>query len=266
MERSCPTVYCFPTYRTAIYETNSNKEVIAGCSPWMYLLPNEESGFRLRNGTVAFPPHSSHHVESRLSDEKLYLEKLRALPSCMQPIRICMYWRDIQLGRHNAYLTSGFPVVTAGHIFDELFFDRLFRIMDGAEYLHTPVVGSHIFYGAANGLKIILDRSLETSIVADRVILARDTSKPEVNFLEEVFSVYETLDDVARQKAVAVEMLGGRNRQSPRQLRGLFLRLYFKDGRMARSLIKMTWKYIRAQIGAHFRCWGLRINRSNNDA
>ncbi|MFB1489901.1 MULTISPECIES: hypothetical protein [unclassified Thiocapsa] len=248
-----PAIYCFEAHRTEIYRARSDKEIVAGCSPWMYLLRCRESNVRMKVGTVAFPPHSTQHLESRLSDEARYMATLQSLPSWMRPVRVCLYWRDIQLGRHEAYRSAGFEVVTAGHMFDGLFFDRLYEIMDGSEYLHTTVVGSHIFYGAAKGLKIVLDSSFEHEVVADESILRRDCppldpSRRLMNLIEKARSIYGAGDDVEHQKAFAIEILGGNNWQSPREMRRLFFRLYLQSRALRAAVIRLALHSLGASM------------------
>ena len=106
-------------------------------------------------GTVAFPAHSTHHLTCEF-DQDQFIKALQALPDSMGPVRVCLYWRDVQLKRHLKYLEAGFECVTAGHMFDPDFIFRLLRIFSKSKYAVTNKMGSSALLAASLGLEVAL--------------------------------------------------------------------------------------------------------------
>jgi hypothetical protein len=108
-------------------------------------------------GTIVFPFHSTHHVTVQY-DEDRFLKHLLALPAKAGPIVICMYWRDVQLGRHKRYVDAGFDCVSAGHIYDRDFLFRFIRLVSARRQCITNELGTCVFYSAALGLPVTIFR------------------------------------------------------------------------------------------------------------
>ena len=106
-------------------------------------------------GTVAFPAHSTHHLTAEF-DQDAFIQSLRELPEEMQPVRVCLYWRDIQLNRHQKYLNEGFECLTAGHMFDHDFHFRLVRILASHRHCVTNSMGTSSLLATSMGLKAYL--------------------------------------------------------------------------------------------------------------
>jgi hypothetical protein len=102
-------------------------------------------------GTVAYPSHSTHHIDQQL-DWDAYAGRLAALPDKFQPVRVCLYWRDFLLGRWKPFAERGLQVCTAGHIFDPDFADRFYAIMHGARFTCGNSSGSHVYYSTELGI------------------------------------------------------------------------------------------------------------------
>ena len=98
-ESGLPAVHCFPEFRRNAYLASKKLRFILGASPWLYLLKMSSHASCKRRGTVAFPSHSTHHVSVK-TDDKAYANYLKGLPKKFKPVRVCMYWRDLELGRH----------------------------------------------------------------------------------------------------------------------------------------------------------------------
>jgi hypothetical protein len=102
-------------------------------------------------GTLAFPCHSSHHVEARF-DDGAYAKALRNLPAALQPAVVCVYWRDLMAGRHRPYLDEGLRVVSAGHMFDPDFIARLYGYLPFFRYVTGNEVGTHAILALEMGI------------------------------------------------------------------------------------------------------------------
>lgn len=78
-----------------------------------------------RNGTLAFPSHSSSQFDFSKGYKK-YADDLKLLPAEFHPITICIYYYDILQGHHKLFIDEGFNVITNGYIADPNFIDNLY--------------------------------------------------------------------------------------------------------------------------------------------
>ncbi|MEX2644201.1 MAG: hypothetical protein WD270_12150 [Acetobacterales bacterium] len=105
-------------------------------------------------GTLAFPAHASHHV-GPVFDEAEYARFLAGLGADLQPVRVCLYWKDLLDGRYEAYLARGLPVVTAGHMFDPTFCQRLYRLLAGVRLTTGNSSGTHAVLSLEMGIPYV---------------------------------------------------------------------------------------------------------------
>jgi hypothetical protein len=113
-----PAVLAYGENRESAYRRATAKLVIRSAPPFAYagkLL--EGAPAPARAGTLFFPSHSTHRVTWHTDLDGL-AEALLALEAKFQPVTVCMYWRDYELGRHLPFSRRGLPVVSAGHMFD----------------------------------------------------------------------------------------------------------------------------------------------------
>jgi FkbM family methyltransferase len=156
----CPTILAISDQQRALYQEQCpHKRVTVIGSPVLYaarLMEDELSDLRARaRGTIVFPTHSTHHVTVEF-DHPAFIDELRALPDDLQPVRVCLYWRDIQLERHLAYQRAGLACVTAGHMFDPEFVPRVLRLLSSHRHAIANKLGSCVYYAAALGLPVEL--------------------------------------------------------------------------------------------------------------
>lgn len=67
-------------------------------------------------------------------DVESYIDQLEALPETFHPLSVCLYWKDLLMGRALPFLKRGIPVYTAGHMFDPLFYDNFYKILSMFRY------------------------------------------------------------------------------------------------------------------------------------
>lgn len=213
-----------------VYARITKKSSYAIGAPFYYALRQmgSEGGGRgdKPSGTIVLPAHSTHHVTA-VFDQERFIDYLKTLGEEFQPLTICLYWRDVQLGRHRKYIEAGFPTVTAGHMFDHDFLYRLVRILAPHRYCFVNEIGTGALYSAAMGLPVRIfeqqreivgdneDRVRESSCT-DVVPLARDFHATAGMSLEEAVPVQERL---------AKEALGYESLLEPGELRALLERL-----------------------------------------
>jgi hypothetical protein len=107
---------------------------------------------------VFFDAHSSEYLTASY-DLDVAIARLVALRSEFDEVVVCLYWRDILLGRAEPYLRRGFRCVTAGHMFDAQFLFRLVEIISSASIVLTDRVGSHLLYALALDRPVWLEYS-----------------------------------------------------------------------------------------------------------
>lgn len=104
---------------------------------------------------VAFPAHSTHRIDA-VYDVDGFARALIPYQRDWDEVVVCLYWRDILLGRHREYLEHGFRCTTAGHMYDPGFLVRLRGILAGADAVVSNEVGSHLLYAVALGKPVWL--------------------------------------------------------------------------------------------------------------
>jgi FkbM family methyltransferase len=167
LECPLPYIYSVSDEKSEVYRQRCSKEVLSIGSVLHYAKRLFHDQVKMlqesARGTVVFPHHSTHHVTVGFDQEYL-IKALQKLPSHMGPIRVCCYWRDIQLEAHQKYLEAGYECLTAGHMYDLGFFERLIRILASHDHVVTNEIGTPSMYAATMGLKVhlIKQRLLET--------------------------------------------------------------------------------------------------------
>jgi hypothetical protein len=230
-----PAVYCFPDFRQNSYAKTKTIKIIPGCSPWVYLNRMCSAGVGPGRGTLAFPSHSTHHVTA-LEDDKAYADYLLHLPKNHRPVKICMYWRDLELGRQEAFRQRGLEVVCAGHMFDELFFFRLHRLLSQCEFVNTSSLGSHVFYAASIGRRVTLRQNHRIDWSCTDEARQRDMSRADLRLRNELVDLFNGGQDLPDQRNCALKMLGYENIQSPMSLFGLIARTSLSKGWILRAI------------------------------
>jgi len=235
VQSGLPAVYCFPDFRSPSY--TNNIKVVPGCSPWLYLNRMRSARVGPSRGTLAFPSHSTHHVTA-LEDDKAYADCLVGLPESHQPTKVCMYWRDLELGRGEAFRRRGLEVVCAGHMFDELFLFRLHRLLSQCEFVNTSSLGSHVFYAASIGRRVTLRQSHRIDWSCTDEARQRDMAEMDSELRNVLVDLFNDRRDLSDQRNCALKMLGYGNMRSPLSLFTLIARTSLIKGWLFRSPLR----------------------------
>lgn len=115
-----------------------------------------------RKGSVYFPSHSTHHIQSSNDTDKI-IDKLIRLPEIYKPIYACVYWKDIQNKEHEKYIEKGIKVISAGHLYDNLFYFRLYDILKNFKYAIGATFGSFVFHSARSGCIVVFPKELRVA-------------------------------------------------------------------------------------------------------
>ncbi|MBE8998100.1 glycosyltransferase [Nostoc sp. LEGE 12447] len=171
-------IYCYPSYREDVYinavkNCETTKKIIPAASPFLYateILKKEPKP--KRSGTIFFPSHSTGYVTVQMDFEAL-AEKLIHLDDEYQPVTVCLYWKDFNLGRHIPFQKRGIQIVSAGHVFDPNFLFRFYHLCSMYRYACGNELGTHIFYSIKSGCSYFHLNSIESTYTAESEALLK---------------------------------------------------------------------------------------------
>lgn len=264
-----PLILCYPDFRKKIYSDISNKRVVLSAAPYLYALkllkdqPQPE-----RRGTIFFPHHSTHNFKAIMDLEKI-AKALNKLEKQYQPITICMYWRDVNLGHHEIFLRYGFDVVSAGHIFDPFFLSRFYHICSLHRYAAGNSAGSHIFYSIKAGCSYFhLSETSPVKMVGDIMLRNRDEAELPNEVEQKLKYLFQKGNENHRssQTDIADYYLGANHQLNRTEMRRLLFKAEFLDKLGFRNthghlVVPPFWHRVIMAIRARVRY--VAPNRSN---
>lgn len=100
---------------------------------------------RLGKTLLFFPSHSLIGLTNEYDMNWSY-KKIVSIAKDFDTIRVCIYWKDILLGRHKFYQDKGIECVTAGHILDPLFLPRVKSIIYTSDLTASNDASSPLSY------------------------------------------------------------------------------------------------------------------------
>jgi hypothetical protein len=173
-----PAVLAYGETRERAYRRATGKLVIRSAPPFAYAAKLlEATPAPRRSGTLFFPSHSTHHVTWHADFDGL-ADALLALDARFQPVTVCLYWRDYEMGRHLPFMKRGLPVVSAGHIFDPQFLYRLAHLLRAHAYAASNVLGSYLTYAVIAGCRFFFLQGFEASHTLEAMGTSDDVSAP----------------------------------------------------------------------------------------
>jgi hypothetical protein len=144
-------ILTFSKYREERLKKATPKEIHC-IGPYIHYAPHylsnknlEREKKRLGKNFLVFPAHSTPGVDSEFDIDK-FCTYLKKISRGFDSVRVCLYWKDILMGRDKPYKKHGFECVTAGHIYDPMFLSRLKSIIEVSAMTATNGVGTHIGY------------------------------------------------------------------------------------------------------------------------
>ncbi len=145
-------VFVNTSHRKKFLQDISNKKVeILGPLAVHYRRMNGLKRNENVEGTLVFPSHSTHYVNSVFNWE-IYADLLLKLPDEFKPIKICLYWKDFILGREKLFLDRGFEITTNGHIYDANHLQNTYENIKGFKYVTGNSITSAFFYAMELGI------------------------------------------------------------------------------------------------------------------
>ena len=216
-----PAVLCYSSHRQCVYASRANKHVFHSAYPFVYLVEMlKRDPAPERRGTIFFPAHSTHHVTAQMDFEAV-AEKLLRLGTQYEPVTVCIYWRDFNLGHHTAFERRGLQIVSAGHMYDPAFLFRFYHLCSIHRHASSNSIGSSLFYSVKSGCSYFCLDSGTVSHIAEDHVLKRDVSSSEPARRDALESLFRTPRETttAEQMEAVDYYLGIKYLKSPLELR-----------------------------------------------
>ncbi|SDN44423.1 hypothetical protein SAMN04488516_102155 [Desulfonauticus submarinus] len=127
---------------------------------------------------LVFPYHSTHWIDSYY-DIIEFINKVKAIGRNFDHIVACIYWKDVLKGLHNIFYKENILCVSAGHMYDRHFLERLKSIIYIADCVVSNSLGTHFSY-CCYLKKPFFYIKQDVSFVKNRY----DVSDPDVSFYQ----------------------------------------------------------------------------------
>lgn len=176
------------------------------------------------NTLLVFPTHSVENLQADF-DENSFLEWIEWFQKehGYQTVLICMYYKDILLGRDKNYKDKGYKIVTAGYLYDPKFLDRLSTFLELADYTLSNFVGTHLCYCIAKGKgHTIYHQAVHHNAFtgSQKIDYPQDPTGGLERKLKDIFSDYEKVP-LKRQEEIIHFWCGTGETKSRRELFGI---------------------------------------------
>ncbi len=232
---------------TNFFRKNGVSNVISMGSPVIYM-DSYLDVLKRRNkpkGTIAFPCKSTHGINIKM-DYTEYSKMLANLPDRFKPIKVCMYYLDIENGKHQAFIDKGFDVVSNGSLQSQDFLYKFFLNSMSCEYATSnDPLSSATYYCIYAGLKYFY-YGPEMTFSTEKELLGHSQYAAErlkaKDFCPYQFPI-EDCDNYERQLKIANFELGLASKKSLKQIRTLILKS------INRSFLK---RYLSKILSRHF--------------
>lgn len=151
-------IVLFPAaYRQKILQQHTTKPLVAIGAFIAYATPHrseellQQAKKKLGKTMVVFPYHSTHWLTAHL-DVRAFCAEIDKAAKHMDSVVVCLYWKDVLLGRDAEFRACGYECTTAGHMYDPLFLPRLRSILSLADVTVSNQMGTHVGYSVALGV------------------------------------------------------------------------------------------------------------------
>ncbi len=168
LETNLPSMVTYSKYRVDILKQYRKR--VFGIGPFIHyaksFLNDSQISLekkRLKKNILLFPVHSTPDIDIDYDIHK-FCKKVKKIGKNYDSIRVCLYWKDILIGRDKIYRDYGFECVTAGHMLDPLFLPRLKSLLLISDLTLSNVISAHVGYSIFLGRPhILIAESLKMS-------------------------------------------------------------------------------------------------------
>lgn len=149
------TIITFSEYRKKILQQYIDKPIITTGSYIYYanmlLNPTQFASLKSSLGRVllVFPSHSIAGVHVQFDMQK-WIEYIESIRQDFDTVLVCLYFKDVTQHAEQ-YQSHGYRIVTAGHIQDYHFLERLKTIISLSDMTVSNNLGTHIGYCVSLG-------------------------------------------------------------------------------------------------------------------
>jgi len=156
---------------------------------------------------LVFPTHSIDRVDKEFDYEK-FLSNIEMFKRNhgFKTVLVCMFYKDLMLGRDKAYLEHGYQVVTAGYRDDYMFLRRLKSFILLSDYTISNDIGTHLGYCVCLG---------KPHTVFEQTIKIKPYTKTDLENEPEVYNptVEQEKNEVKREFMTFEEKITERQKQ-----------------------------------------------------
>lgn len=148
-----PVHFCQTPDRAELVELELQNVEAVPIGPLLRYIDSNRDTPERRSRALLFPAHSVQTGTAEF-DVDAFIEDTKPYRQNFDETVVCLYWRDVQLGRAVHYRRHGLEVVTAGHLYDPMFLLRLRDLLVGASAVVTNEIGTHVLYAALSGCAV----------------------------------------------------------------------------------------------------------------
>lgn len=150
LESNLPSFITYSSYRAKVLRKIRPYVFVVGplihyASHYLTNKELKEEKRRLGKTLLFFPSHSLIGLKNEYDLNWSY-RKIEAIGKKFDTIRVCLYWKDVLLGKHEFYQKRGLECVTAGHVLDPMFLPRLKSIIQLSDLTVSNDASSPLSY------------------------------------------------------------------------------------------------------------------------
>lgn len=228
-----PSIFTFSDYRFPFIRQFTNKALFA-IGPSIHYAKCHFSDDELKNlrkqlgkTLLVFLPHSSWSTYIEFDTKKI-LSVLKNLEREFDNIMICLGWKEVLRDIEKPFIAEGYSCVTAGHIYDKNFLDRLKTIILLSSHTVSFSYGTHIgFCIYLNKPHWVISGINQKVNVINKIDKATAIYKPtplSKNQVSHFLSYFkEPRDDISKKQLELVDIIWGISHvKTKKELRELF--------------------------------------------
>ncbi len=228
-----PSIFTFSDYRFPFIRQFTNKALFA-IGPSIHYAKCHFSDDELKNlrkqlgkTLLVFLPHSSWSTYIEFDTKKI-LSVLKNLEREFDNIMICLGWKEVLRDIEKPFIAEGYSCVTAGHIYDKNFLDRLKTIILLSSHTVSFSYGTHIgFCIYLNKPHWVISGINQKVNVINKIDKATAIYKPtplSKNQVSHFLSYFkEPRDDISKKQQELVDIIWGISHvKTKKELRELF--------------------------------------------
>ncbi|WP_338791053.1 methyltransferase, TIGR04325 family [Bernardetia sp. MNP-M8] len=211
------------------YLGNKDQNIKNIGAPIIYLDPflekvKKENPIIEKKGTVAFPSKGTH-FSNVVTDYTAYADMLDNLPEKYKPIKVCMYYLDIERGKDKPFREKGFEVVQNGKLLSQDFLQNFYLNTLSCEYATSnDLLSSPVYYSIYFGLKFFeFGPNVKYENLEEDWHSAYAKEREESKKLAPYRFPIEDVENIDRQRQIANKELGVKHKMSKSELRKFIL-------------------------------------------